>query len=299
MNSVISMNSVIRRLCLSARSLLAASTSSAINVEDFGQLATGTGRGPFIELPKFSPIGSPGSLLKMQIPASSTVNIRSGSMIALNGNLDSLSLRQKTDSDFQLLEAMAPATMVMSGNHDEAYRVLDVSNDRKWTVLRARDITAWCGYDMELQRCSLTPTIEAYRTSGRGTMVVSGGSSLYEVNLSPREEMDVIPEHLIAFQGGNAIPLKTSGAVSNKWIPLKYIRVPEVVRITVRDWKNALGQQWHHLMTASGLERQLQIVSSPFRSAARYMVPYIKRVWAKQAYFQVVGPARLLISGTR
>lgn len=293
------MNSVVRRLSTSTRLLQAVSTTSAINVEDFGQLATGTGRGPFIELPKFSPVGSPGSLLKMQIPASSTVNIRLGSMIALNGNLDQLSLRKKLGSDFQLLEAMAPATMVMSGNHDEAYRVLDVSNDKKWTILRASDITAWCGYDMELKRCFLTPTIQGYRTSGRGTMVVSGGSSLYEVNLLPGEEIDVVPENLIAVQGENLIPLKTSGALSTKWMPLKYIRAPEVVRITIRDWKNALGRQWHHLVTTSGLQRQLQFVLSPFRSASRYIAPYAKRVWAKQAYFQVVGPAQLLISGTR
>ena len=283
------MNSVVRRLSRSTRLLQAVSTTSAINVEDFGQLATGTGRGPFIELPKFSPVGSPGSLLKMQIPASSTVNIRLGSMIALNGNLDQLSLRKKLDSDFQLLEAMAPATMVISGNHDEAYRVLDVSND----------ITAWCGYDMELKRCFFFFFFQGYRTSGRGTMVVSGGSSLYEVNLLPGEEIDVVPENLIAVQGENLIPLKTSGALSTKWMPLKYIRAPEVVRITIRDWKNALGRQWHHLVTTSGLQRQLQFVLSPFRSASRYIAPYAKRVWAKQAYFQVVGPAQLLISGTR
>lgn len=273
----------VRNLGSTSRTLQEALTS-ATKVDAFGQLAKGTGRGPFIELPKFSPIGSPGHLLKMQIPVSSTVNIRSGSIIALNGDLDRIRLSRAANPHFQLLETMAPATMVMSGNQNEAYHVIEASLERPWTILRPSNITAWCGYDLELTSFAVTEQLQAYKTTGRGTLVVSGSRSLYAVKLEAGEELEVLPDNLVAIQNDQSLPVKSLTRRKSAG-PSTYLRVPEVVSITVEGWQQAIARRWHLLVQESGLQSVLKRLSE-----------YRKRTGAKRAYLQVQGPAELVIS---
>ena len=61
--------------------------SSAISSQN---LLQGTGSGPFIELPQFSPVGHGHDLLNVKMPQSSNLNIRTGALIAMNGDLDGL-----------------------------------------------------------------------------------------------------------------------------------------------------------------------------------------------------------------
>lgn len=294
------MSSVTRRFSRCARLLqnAAVGASGVTNMEGFNRLAKGTGRGPFIELPKFHPVGHPGGLLQIQLPASSTLNIRNGSIVALNGDLGKLNLFADPKSEFRVLEAMAPATMVMSGGRNDAYKVLEVSRENRWTVLRSRDITAWCGYDMELHRAKIATAKQAYATSGRGTLVVSGSSRLYEVELLAGEEMDVVPESLVAIRNQDTLLLTAGGSYMARQGWSRHLRLPDVVKVTTRSWKLAISRQWRQLVTSAGMEKPVEIISRGLRSIGRLVNRQWKKMWAPQAYFQVVGPATLLLRGS-
>lgn len=172
------------------------------------ELLTGTGQGPFIEIPEFKAIGTPSNVLNVKLPQSSNLNIKLGATIAMNGDLTNINIvnRKLGNMKYQILQSQAPASLLIGGrirsNCINNYCVVDINaKDDQWTILDDSSIVAWSGYDLELQPVDILKKWSSYKTTGKGRVVLSGNNSIFTVNIQPGEKMLINPTSLIAANG--------------------------------------------------------------------------------------------------
>ncbi|ODQ80690.1 hypothetical protein BABINDRAFT_7394 [Babjeviella inositovora NRRL Y-12698] len=181
--------------------------------EPINTLPTSTGNGPFAEMPKFSALGLPASLLSVLLPASGILNTRCGSIIAANGDLSQLTsevvvhdwkrnpflYQRVTASEQPMSLLVAP---LISG---ASFATIHVKN-QTWVVNNKDSIIAWSGSSLELSSANLRTLVSgknlsnftSISTSGQGTLAVSGQGQLFTMNLKSGESMLINPGSVIA-----------------------------------------------------------------------------------------------------
>lgn len=166
----------------------------------FANKPTFTGSGPFVELPQFNPIGSPSTLLNVTLPASSSLNIRSGSTVALDGSLLSLSSTDKLlhGTSYQQLRSNSPVSLIINGN-SENYSIIDIKDkEEKWVILHDQNLISWTGFSLELSPIKVLLKYRTFESKGKGTLVVDGDSQLFDIELKVNEEISLNPNAFVA-----------------------------------------------------------------------------------------------------
>lgn len=161
---------------------------------------TVTSAGPFVELPKFKLVGA---LLNVTVPESATLNVRNGSLVAIDGEALGITSRHRIldeVTEYQELRLKSPVSFMLSGNAGN-YSVIDIK-DASWTILRDENLVSWTGFTLKLHKKELLSKMNSYTTSGKGCIVLDAQSQLFEVELKDGENMKLSPNAFVATSVG-------------------------------------------------------------------------------------------------
>lgn len=262
-------------------------------------LPKGTGRGPFIEIPKFKPLGDPCRLLNITIPRFSLLNIKNGSIVALNGHLEGLRSSQRilNNTTYQELLTELPISILISGA-SKSYSVIEIKDkEEKWTFFGEKNLIAWSGIDMDIHSRKHSDKIVSFESEGKGTIVIDGKGELFDITLEKDEVVFINPESLIATNVDVAV-----STLNNSWAITSFGRFPRPFHI-IRQYYDKARRSFLSALTSSF--RNLR--SNPtFDKVCVYwsrFVTYIKLSvinWMldRPIYLKAKGPGRLLISNT-
>lgn len=270
-----------------------------------------TGNGPFIELPKFEPIGSPSDLLLISMPQTSRVNVRDGALLAVNGNLEDI--ETTSNQGFQEISAGGALSLVIKNNG--TYSLIENQNkDTKWLILKQLSIIAWSGYDLELQPKKVHDKWLSYESTGKGYIVLSGTEELVEFTLKDKEEIIVNPGSLVATNGDTSLI-----SVQSIWGPSSHLLVllkqylPELPRFKlptvgisggiVNSVKSTLSKFWNTVTEPLRVVADSEIWQNSVKySSAVYgwlkLNVYV-RIAAKPMYLKLVGPGKVLVDAAQ
>lgn len=163
-------------------------------------LPKGSGNGPFAETPSFEVIGDFGDLINVTMPQSSRIFIKSGTIVASNGDLNSLSSSLTTINGIPYTELISPiATSILVNNSSNSYSTIEVNKHEPWVILRTDQLTGWTGLNLQLHPLNLTGNKSSIECTGRGKVLVSGEENLTSVSLGSHESIFVDPRSLVAF----------------------------------------------------------------------------------------------------
>lgn len=289
-------------------------------------LPNGTGRGPFIELPKFKAIGEPSNLLNIQLPKSSSLNIRNGSIVAINGELSAIKSEPKLLSGstrYQQLFTEAPVSLLVNGTLSnkkqiENYSIINVEEKgEEWTILNEESLIAWTGLNLELVPTTTFDKFSSLKTTGKGVVVVNGKNQLFDITLANNETIIVNPNSVIASTIKTFYPqILKNNTVFTEIIPESVPRlfrlakkplnyIPPVFSITInkklQDAKTATKNGYQSGVKSLGIEQYLLAVRNVWRALVQFVRLNVLVYLAKRKpiYFRVTGPGKLLINNDK
>ncbi|EGV61495.1 hypothetical protein PSN45_000169 [Yamadazyma tenuis] len=265
-------------------------------------LLTGTGNGPFIELPEFEPLGNPTNLLSVKMPQSSNLSIRHGSLIAMNGDLAGVSSVSRKLSDsfkFQVLQSESAVSLIVGGkmkpNRMNNYTLLHISDKSEtWTVFNDSSVVAWTGYGLEIEPTHVLSRWNSVKTIGKGHVLVSDGNKMLEIDIPEHESVFVTPNSLVA------------STVEPVFRTIQTFNVlPKMPQLSLR-WKTPRFVANAYARAVERLGAQ-NVVAEVSRSATRFkyhinnVVLFVRlyvvnRVFGKPIWAQISGPSKLLVS---
>lgn len=260
-------------------------------------LPKGTGNGPFIELPSFKPLGNPSDLLNITLPQSSKLSIRNGTIIGINGDLKNLSsvpqILHKTE--YQELMSNSSVSLLINGGMNN-YSIIEVNSiDDKWTILNDKNIIAWTGFNLQLKPIELLERCNSFQTDGKGIIIVNGEEQLFDITLSPNEQILINPNSLIA--SNSSISYST---LNSPWTePFKFswkIQLPTIFHSYINSFKSFISSQYSRIITSLGIINQTKILKSYYNSLKQFITfNVINMFYNKPIYFKITGPGRLLL----
>lgn len=270
-------------------------------------LPRSTGAGPFVELPTIEPIGEPGTVLKIQLPQSSTLNIRTTSITALNGNISEISSEFKSLTPkiwYQSVRPASPMSLLVSGTTSGAnnYSVINIKKGDQWELANADNLVAWSGFDL-----SIKPKPNGLRTSlhceGTGFLVINGYHNLLDLTVGVNEKLLLNPNSLVA-SNVNLARLARLGATDGHRFSIRD-KIPALIQAvysglskriayslksTIANLKSALGPSGSTGVSAQCWQERLgklqRWLSLTIKSRFFYSAPL---------YYSIVGPARILV----
>ncbi|CUM62956.1 uncharacterized protein PRCAT00000516001 [Priceomyces carsonii] len=281
---------------------------------------TGTGRGPFIELPHFKPLGSPSNLLSVTLPQHSRLNIREGSIVAVNGNIDGLATNRKsltTHTPYRELLSESSVSLVISGQKYNYSMISIDKKDEEWLILDDQNIIAWTGFNFELSPVSLYKRFKSFQTKGKGVIVVNGSNQLFDITLDLEEELLLNPTSLIATNSRPELEiLQTKGFFRRIFLLpegsmhsfISRIRSVELPKLSLPVPRRFLDRLSKHLASWSPKEynypealkktKPIFIFMGSLISWARLRI--VNRLAHHSAVFlKIKGPAKLLVHNSR
>lgn len=273
-------------------------------------LPLSTGNGPFVELPTVRPIGEPGTLLKIQLPQSSILNIRTTSVSAVNGNIMDVSSEPQLlteDLQFHKVSLTSPMSLLVSGTASGSnnYSLIDVKKGDKWELADVDNLVAWSGYDL-----SVTPKKTGVRTSllceGKGFLVVNGYHNVLDVTVEENELILLSPSALIASNVHLDTTSKLGTTQYEFWkLNVRKVTVPHAVLSAFASMYRRLSDVYSRakvsLRASLGLLRDIEgkflYVLEKVKDAQKWLSLTIKcHVFNRAPLFYVVkGPARVLM----
>lgn len=172
-----------------------------------------TGSGPFIDLPKFQPVGSSNAILNIQLPVSGLLNIRTTSIVALNGNVGDFETNIKYLCPgvwYQSVRLKSAASVLASGDCSH-YLLLNVNPKENWFLKDVDNVFAWSGFDL-----CITPSMNeatnvvSLKCEGSGSLVVQSTQRIFEIQLEAGEKLLVNPNSLVC----SSVPLSNLVSLS-------------------------------------------------------------------------------------
>ncbi|KAK6200189.1 uncharacterized protein RJT21DRAFT_114618 [Scheffersomyces amazonensis] len=298
---------------LSSRSL---STSfTRLNNISIAERPQFTGNGPFIELPEFNPIGSPSKLLNITLPQSSRLNIRHGSIVAINGDIGQLVSYTRSLTKFttyQELHSQDSVSFIINGNNKNYTILNSESTTKPWTILNDENIIAWTGYNFQLEPIKVLEKFRSFQTSGKGTIVINGDNELFDINLNENESILLNPTSLIATDG--KIQFKVINGENNTriWNLLSSLKLPTFTLPTTgligsinnsitgnyNQFKHAIVKQTTSNDAVQWINKSWNQISSTINSAYHWIKLRLTGtiIKKKPIFVDIRGPARLIIS---
>lgn len=268
-----------------------------------------TGGGPFIELPKFEPLGISGAILSVQLPKSGILNIRTASIVALNGDVSDMETKLNFLNPgiwYQSLRSRSAASVLLSGQHSN-FLLLNTVKGENWVFEDADSVVAWSGTDL-----SITPRIKdgsqqaSLHCEGSGSLIVKCSQTLFEVDIYAGEQILVSPSALVASNVPHSA--KISLPLVGSFVPLK----PLLTLLTkVSQISKFITSHVSNLCKSSmmKLRPELQLLANADQSSmARYLSKLVKFIHSihnllqthllahHPLYYVVNGPSRILVT---
>lgn len=273
-------------------------------------LLQGTGSGPFIELPHFSPIGNPTNLLNVKLPQSSNLNIRLGSLIAVNGDLKHLSTVNRKLSEsthYQILQCQESTSLIIGGklkpNRQNHYKLIDIDYRDQWMVYNDENLIAWTGYNFELSKLEFLERWSSFQTSGKGIILVNDGNEIMEMDIVEGEKVILDTNSLIA---SNNLPSRFSVLKNDGKLPsLPKISWPIITAPRfLKRCNNYIGAQTKKgienmglASTISDIKYFMRRVKFFFNSGFLFLqLNVINKMFRKSIMIEFQGPCKVLVS---
>lgn len=272
-----------------------------------------TGGGPFIELPTFKPLGSPSNFLNISLPPSSTLNIRSASLIAVNGILGDIESQFKLLSKsfwYQEIRLRSPASIMLTGSASRVsnYSVIEISKGDLWEIMDAEDLVAWSGYDLESSPQDRGQK-KSLKFEGSGYIVVNGHNQLIDIELLKNEELLINPKSLIA---SNINDLKlvnfpqTGLSQILQSLALPKLTAPEPLAVPIQRFVGGLRSSYRQrktvMLTNLGIIEQYHYAREKLRSFLNLMKELTKInvealvIKRSPIFYRISGPGKILIN---
>ena len=278
------------------------------------QLATKpqfTGAGPFIELPTFNALGKSSNLLNVTIPSSSYLSIKSGSLVAIDGDLDLLVSYSKSlpnSITYSEVYTQSPVSIILNGNDN--YSVIDIEDkSERWLVLDATNVIAWSGYTLELEPISIVSKLSSLKSQGKGTLVLQGSDQLFNITVEEGEQMLINPNTLIATNSSvEFCSVKSPSILST--ISWPKITFPKLSRSGILGVIPGYYDQFKHKLAKQLAELGVSKSMDSVRSSVHQFMTTVRSGWdyvkmnlfdllsPKPIYVKVQGPCKLLIKNT-
>ncbi|KAG7195906.1 uncharacterized protein KQ657_002291 [Scheffersomyces spartinae] len=233
------------------------------------------------------------------MPQSSTVNIRDGALLAINGELEDI--ESICNQGFQEISARSAVSLVVKNNG--TYSLIENRNKQEqWVIFKQQSIIAWTGYDIELSPKKIFAKWLSYQSLGKGYIVLSGDEELVEVDLKDKDQyMFINPGSLVATNGDiSTITMEyhhntnTVKQYLSKLLPS--FKVPRmgimggIVKSMSDTWQTFIQP-----VTSSDIWKKMSRTSSTVYHWLKLNV-YV-RVVARPMYLKMVGPGKVLLDG--
>lgn len=254
------------------------------------------GNGPFIDIPKFVPIGHPSHLLNITIPSAGRLNIRHGYVVAVDGNLDGAMTTATNIQglEYHVIQPFSPLLVLVAGNAAN-YALLENTPSEKWTVVNLHNIIAWSGYNLDLRPVHILEKCHSYQTSGEGTVVInSDQGALFNLDVGEGEELIVNPSSVVAttteirFVGLQRPP--RDHKLITQWLPA----VPRTGII------GTLGTKWDQFkqqVVTHDVAQKWQEVRSHIKNINQWVrINLVNKIWRQPVYARIRGPAQVLVN---
>lgn len=164
-------------------------------------LPTVTGRGPFVDFLTFMPMGNTSAVLSVQLPESSSLNLRTTSIVALNGIVEDIQSDFRSLAPqfwYQSVSLRSAATIIVSCP-ELNYHVVTVNKNEIWNIKSAESLIAWTGYDLLLTSSDSKKFAKLFlRCEGVGSVVIKSSGKLFEVHVEEGEQIIVSLSALVA-----------------------------------------------------------------------------------------------------
>lgn len=275
-------------------------------------LPTGTGSGPFIELPEFKAIGPASNMLNVKMPQSSSLNIRTGALIAMNGDLNGLTSTNRQLNDggmyYQVLQSEESVSLLIGGkngsNAMNNYSIIEVENKAdRWIILRDESIIAWTGYDFDIIPTNITKKLNSVQTVGSGKVLVSDYNTILQVELQPEDKILISAGSLVATNGDiQFTTIKNSSKLPKISIP--QLKLPQLVTSLFGNIGRGVKSQYSKLSQKLGILEFNQYISQQWvrfkyfiRNTILFLNIYlVNRLFSKSIFMEITGPCKLLMS---
>ncbi|ODV92558.1 hypothetical protein CANCADRAFT_15129, partial [Tortispora caseinolytica NRRL Y-17796] len=174
------------------------------------------GSGPFAASPKFAAVGSPATLVNINLPASSNLFIRKGSLVSLNGNLkditSTLSLLNPvtrgltaTPTLYTKITSLSSVNILLGSRSSafDTFTVLSLDGRADWKVTQKSGVYAWSGpslsvstkLDSKMNFANWATTL----LSGRGQVALLAKGQVYQIKVEEGESIAINPRSLLAY----------------------------------------------------------------------------------------------------
>jgi uncharacterized protein (AIM24 family) len=275
-----------------------------------------TGNGPFVELPTFSSIGEPSKLLNITLPESSLLNIRDGSMVVINGEINGMQSVTKelaAGIEYQALRSSSPASLVINGNNKN-YSVIRIENE-EWFILNGESIVAWTGFDLELLAVRKLGKFTSFQSKGKGVLVVNGENNLVDLQLESGDEIWVSPSSFVASStpGLEFGIVESETILGNTSFRMPKIHLPRYllpreglagsVSNQIRSVNSQIKSKYSQLIEAISspqISNTWNITKPYLRNTSHFIqLNLINSLRTKPIFFKIQGPGRLLLSNSK
>lgn len=189
-----------------------------------------TGNGPFIETPKFEPLGSTGAVLNVQLPQASELKIRTTAIMALNGDLSKIETRlshSKSGLWYQSVRLKSPVSLLLSGDNLN-HHILNTNLNENWVFEDLKSVSAWSGDGLRITRgFDEDRRRNLLHCKGRGSLVVTTARKVFEIEVPQGELLLVSPSAVVAsnvplVKSQRLLPISTFGTLLSRpsWFEL-------------------------------------------------------------------------------
>lgn len=201
------------RLISSTGQVISKRFNSTITNDISSQLSNipkSTGAGPFIEYPRFEPLGNPASLINITLPPSSVLNLRTNSILAANGDLNNISSKLSILKLFtnpliyNKISSTTPLSLILSNKGSNKFFVnLELSELEEWTIFNTKNLIAWYGPDLKITNNNKIG-INLSSGNNKSNVILNGETQLFTLNLEQDETLYLNPKSIIAINSSQS-----------------------------------------------------------------------------------------------
>lgn len=184
------------------------STTSDISSQ-LSNIPKSTGAGPFIEYPKFEPLGNPASLINITLPPSSVLNIRTNSILAANGDLNNITSKLSILKLFPKLlvynkiSSTTPLSLILSNKGSTKFFInLELSEFENWTIFNTKNLIAWYGPELDISNNKIGVNLSS--GNNKSNILLNGETQLFTLNLENDEKLYLNPKSIIAINSNTS-----------------------------------------------------------------------------------------------
>jgi len=281
-----------------------------------------TGSGPFIEYPKFEPLGNPASLINVTLPASSILNLRSNSILAANGDLNNINsklsiLKLLTTKPliYNKISSTSPLSLILSNKGSNKFFInLELSEGETWTLFNTKNLIGWYGPDLTINNNKIGVLLQS--GNNKSNVILNGENQLFTLNLESNETIYLNPKSILAINQQSSIDTfhklhYNSSILSNLTIPsfkfidsLKisfnsiYRKISQLINTQSKNSDNKVIESPPSSSSSSSSSKSFEIPQS-LKSFNTWISTKLNNIWLNdKIFYEVKGPATIIVQNS-